>query len=35
MKQNLVWFVAKQIGIGFLFLILIGINLGCVFLFPV
>ena len=35
MKQNLVWFVAKQIGIGVLFLILIGINLGCAFLYMV
>jgi hypothetical protein len=35
MKQDIVWFVVKQIGVGFLFLIFIGINLGCGFLYMV
>ncbi len=35
MKQNIVGFVVKQIGIGVLFLILIAINLGCGFLYMV
>ncbi len=35
MKQNNVGVVVKHIGIGVLFLILIVINLGCVFLFLV
>lgn len=35
MKQHIVGFVLKQIGIGVLFLILIVINLGCGFLYMV
>ena len=32
MKQSIIWIVAKHIGTGALFLILIAINLGCGFL---
>jgi len=35
MKQDIVGFVVKQIGVCFLFLIFIGINLGCGFLYMV
>ena len=35
MKQSNIWIVAKHIGIGVLFLILIVINLGCGFLYMV
>lgn len=35
MKQSIIWIVAKHIGIGVLFLILIVINLGCGFLYMV
>lgn len=35
MKQSIIWIVAKHIGTGALFLILIAINLGCVFLYMV